>query len=78
MGAASARLSRNVPRQARQTAPRDLFADLLHLVEAKPHFLVNLIHAAATDGVVGVVLQEVAPGKSGKLVDWYTGRLVDW
>ena len=57
---------RDVPYQARQAAPRDLLGDLLHLVEAKPHFLMDLIHTAATNGVMRVVLEQQVPGVTHK------------
>ncbi len=45
-----------------ESTARHLLADLLAPVEAGDHLPMHLIHRAATDGVVGVVLQKVSPG----------------
>ena len=40
---------------------RQLLADLLALVEARAHFVVGLVDAAAADGIVRLVLQQQSP-----------------
>lgn len=42
--------------------PGHLLPDLAAPIEAGDHFAVYLIDGTAADGVVGVILEEVAPG----------------
>jgi hypothetical protein len=40
----------------------DLFCDLLSAVKSHRHFAMNLIDATPTDGVMGMVFKQQAPG----------------
>ena len=39
----------------------DLLADLIHLIEARKHFVVDLVNGATADGIVRMVLHEQKP-----------------
>jgi hypothetical protein len=54
------------PRLAKQRGDASILyagRDLLHLVEARLHFAVDLIHGAPANAVVGVVQQQESPGE---------------
>ena len=56
------------PGQRLQALPRDLLADLLRLIETHGHLVVHLVHAAATDGIVRMILQQPPPGQPQHIV----------
>ncbi len=48
--------------KGRQALPCHLFRNLLGPVETGSHLAVHLVYAAATDGIVGMVFEQVLPG----------------
>ncbi len=58
--ASCARVS-TAQRDRLQRLKGDLFGDLVHLVEARLHFIVNLVDGTAADGIVRMVFHQQTP-----------------